>query len=194
VSCDGTPDNVIRAKRALGHGCFYKLGTGGFKASRILPWPDGNTPKCDCTGLVNWANEDDRLDYNTDKIVREATANRKLEEGPVRPIHPPGRYIKVVTGDVRPGDVVVYPSKFPKGKKRIPGHAGLMVTVVKYPAGATRKVKGKVVDISGQVDFEQSTVIHCSSSNSRKGDAIKITSAGLFDTAKTIFARRLPRG
>jgi cell wall-associated NlpC family hydrolase len=183
VSCDGTPDNVIRAKRTLGHGCFYKLGTGGFKAARVLPWPDGNKPKCDCTGLVNWANEDDRLDYNTDKIVREATANRKLEEGPVRPIHPPGRYIKVVTGDVRPGDVVVYPSKFPKGKKRIPGHAGIMVTVVKYP------------DSGNTVDFDKSTVIHCSSGNSRKyGDAIRITPAGLFDTAKTIFARRLPRG
>lgn len=176
VTVVATPDNVIRAKRALGHGCFYKLGTGGFKASRILPWPDGNKPKCDCTGLVNWANEDDRLDYNTDKIVREATDNRKAS----RPGAPTGRYIKVVTGDVRPGDVVVYPSKFPKGKKRIPGHAGIMVTVVKH--------------VDGTVDFDKSTVIHCSSGNSRKyGDAIRITPAGLFDTAKTIFSRRLPR-
>lgn len=159
------PTNLTRARTACGHGAKYKLGKGGFKPTLPHPWST-DEKLCDCSGFVAWCGGYARGPFNTDEIMRDSRRKPSARK----------RYAPVAPGDERPGDVVVYPSKWRKDGSRIPGHTGVMAQVVR----------------SAAVDFARSTVIHCSSGNSRRGDAVQLTSASVFATAKTIFVRPLP--
>jgi cell wall-associated NlpC family hydrolase len=44
---------VERARSAIGHGCIYALGRGGFSPKNQWPW--NSKLECDCSGFTSWA-------------------------------------------------------------------------------------------------------------------------------------------
>lgn len=45
-------NRLVRAKSAIGHGCRYKLGKGGFFPKSSVPWDE--KMHCDCSGFTAW--------------------------------------------------------------------------------------------------------------------------------------------
>ena len=109
---------VARARKALGGGCIYKLGKGGFTPTNPAPW--SKQMECDCSGFVSWCLGVSRktdnpwyVAYNggwfeTSAIVRDATS-------------PFGVFTEVARYDALPGDVLVWGDA---GGKQ--GHVGLV--------------------------------------------------------------------
>jgi cell wall-associated NlpC family hydrolase len=96
---------VSRARSAVGGGCIYRLGKGGFDPKAERPW--SKQMECDCSGFVSWCLGVSRKTNNpwyvkfnggwfeTSAIVRDA-------------LSPFGVFTKVDRQDARPGDVLVW--------------------------------------------------------------------------------------
>jgi hypothetical protein len=158
-----TPAEVLaRAQQAIGQGCVYRLGKGGYDPKQPYPW---STPAklCDCSGFAAWCLGASRKTdspwyktYNggwleTTAIVRDCGTNFGLFD--------PVAWLKA-----RPSDFVVYGDK--DGHQ---GHVGVIATV----------------NSLGPL-----TVIHCSSGNfKRAADAIQETAATPWVARNGIVAR-----
>ena len=96
---------VSRARSAVGGGCIYRLGKGGFDPKAERPW--SKQMECDCSGFVSWCLGVSRKTNNpwyvkfnggwfeTSAIVRDA-------------LSPFGVFTEVARYDARPGDVLVW--------------------------------------------------------------------------------------
>lgn len=96
---------VRRARSAIGGGCAYKLGKGGFNPQALAPW--NKQFQCDCSGFVSWALGVSRKTDNpwyvkwnggwfeTSAIVRDALSTF-------------GVFTEVARYDALPGDVLVW--------------------------------------------------------------------------------------
>lgn len=135
---------LTRARSALGRKTVYKLGGGGMNPLKPLD------RLCDCSGFVAWAIGIPRqLPPGTGPWLDTDAYAR----GSVKGI--PSFTTAVAAGDIRPGDLWVYPD-----------HAGK---------------QGHIAFIS-RVDGggAPTHVIHCSGSNSKAGDAVQETSPKAF--------------
>lgn len=112
---------LTRARSALGRSVEYKLGAGGRR-------PDADTPadkenRCDCSGFVAWSlGLDRKTDHpvyvkhnggwiNTDAIIHDTTQSTGLFVRLDRP---------------RVGALLVYGSTYENGKRKKPGHVGIV--------------------------------------------------------------------
>lgn len=155
---------VARARSAIGHGCKYKLGQGGMKPYRTVPWDDEQ--ECDCSGFFMWGFnlsrfQPERVWYDTTKIVADARA------GP-----PPGLFISVEWLEAQPGDGLAWPDRVSHDAEQQPkhheGHCGIVTEVGAGPL----------------------KVVHCSLGNWKKfSDAIQETDATIFASNRAIVAR-----
>jgi cell wall-associated NlpC family hydrolase len=96
---------VARARSAMGGGCIYRLGKGGFNPKSIAPW--SKQFECDCSGFASWCLGVHRKTDNpwyvqfnggwfeTSAIVRDA-------------LSPFGVFTEVARFDVAPGDLLVW--------------------------------------------------------------------------------------
>lgn len=109
---------VNRARSAVGGGCRYRLGKGGFNPTSPVPW--SKQFECDCSGFISWALGVSRKTDNpwyvqfnggwleTSAIVRDATS-------------PFGIFTEVARYDALPGDVLVWGDR--DGQQ---GHVGIV--------------------------------------------------------------------
>jgi hypothetical protein len=155
------PMILARAQSACGHATVYKLGAGGRDPDALHPGK-----LCDCSGYVAWVFRSPRKVpeigwIETSRIVRDATHDQRLFHRVSSPV---------------PGDVVVYGdwTDAETGRHR-QGHIGILSAVPNDVAGAASWWDGL-------------RVIHCSVSNSKRGDAIAETDARVF-RKRGIFAR-----
>lgn len=96
---------VDRARSAIGKGCIYRLGKGGYTPTNLVPW--SKQFECDCSGFVSWCLGVSRKTDNpwyvrfnggwleTSAIVRDATS-------------PFGVFTEVARYDALPGDLLVW--------------------------------------------------------------------------------------
>lgn len=144
---------LTRARSAIGKGCIYRLGKGGFAPGSTTPYLTIGTG-CDCSGFAAWCNKVSRLLTNvphyegfgnwfeTSALVRDARSSF-------------GFVTEVPWHAARPGMLLVWGDH--DGHQ---GHVGICSEV-----GADGPTKA----------------IHCSTGNLRAfGDAIAETSADLF--------------
>ncbi len=157
-----TAEQVIqRARSAIGHGCAYKLGMGGYNPSAVWPW--NSRGECDCTGFLAWCLG---LSRQTDNPWYEKMNGGWLESTAiVRDCATPYGFFDLVRWEQAAiGDVLAYPDR---GTKQ--GHVGIV----------------SAVDATGPTQ-----AIHCSSGNWRtREDAIQETGVGLWRLAEAIVAR-----
>ncbi len=158
-----TPDEIVaRARSAIGRPTVYKLGKGGRKPD--APHPADANGQCDCSGAVAWFLGLDR--YQPGKVSGDWLSTSSMVREATA-----GRLFRVVV-DPEPGDVVVYGDYVKDGIRR-QGHCGIVVAA---PAQCLPDVWSSI------------RVVHCSSGNSKRGDAIQETDAKVFK-ARGIFAR-----
>lgn len=153
---------LIRARKAIGHGCIYGLGKGGMKPNAGFPWDDEK--HCDCSGFVAWCLGVSR---KTDSPLYVPYLGHWLETTAVvrDAVSPFGMFEKVEWALAEIGDVLVY-GDHGGGQ----GHIGIV---------------SQVEEMAGPTD-----VIHCSKGESvRHGDAIAETSVGIFRQHGAIAAR-----
>lgn len=152
-----------RARSQIGK-LRYVLGKGGRDPEAKSP--GDATAACDCSGFVCWALGFDRhqpgfagYDWvSTDSMVAMVC----------RPDN--GWFVEVQTPE--PGDLVVYPSIYAKGKRVRVGHVGM--------------VSG------GSLPYESLRVIHCSAGNQRRtGKAVQETPATPWQGKGSLFLRPL---
>lgn len=151
---------LSRARSAAGKGVKYKLGAGGMFPAQPLPGNINN--ECDCSGFVCWA----------------LGISRKTD-------HP--LYVKFNGGWINT-DAMVHDAKKETGfLSQLPlPKPGCLIVFGKPPGAGKVGHVGIVtkVDSAGKV----LTVIHCSSGNWKKGDAIQETPPTVFNQPGTIFA------
>jgi len=152
-----------RARSAIGKKIKYEFGAGGMFPEN--PTPANISNRCDCSGYVCWClgisrktNDDLYVDYNGGWINTDAMVYDAN--------NPAGFFKKIETPKV--GALVVYPSNRPTRKC---GHVGI-ITEITSEDGVTVVKR----------------VLHCSSGNSKKGDAIAETPPDVFNKKSTIFA------
>jgi hypothetical protein len=152
-----------RARSAIGKNIIYEFGAGGMFPEN--PTPANFRNRCDCSGYVCWClgtsrktNDAFYLEYNGGWINTDAMVYDANESA--------GFFEKIETPRV--GALVVYPSNKPSLKC---GHVGI-ITEMSSEEGLTAIKK----------------VIHCSSGNSRRGDAIAETPPDVFNKKSTIYA------
>jgi hypothetical protein len=153
-----TPTQLIsRARTAAGKSVIYKLGQGGMNPVKAMPTNAKN--QCDCSGFVCWALGISRqTDHPLFKNFNGGWINTNAM---VFDATQSTGFFRPATLMV-PGVILVYPG----GKLHKVGHCGIVTKL--GPGGLP------------------STVIHCSSGNSKKGDAIQETSPAIFQTADTV--------
>ncbi len=150
---------VARAHSAIGYGTVYALGQGGKRADAPHPGHE-----CDCSGFIAWVFGTPRKVptsigwIETSRIAKDATGKRLL-------------FQRVY--DPEPGDIVVFGDWTDATGRRRQGHVGILSEV---PAE------------KGPFWWDGLRVIHCSSGNSKNGDAIAQTDAKVFRN-RAIFAR-----
>jgi cell wall-associated NlpC family hydrolase len=155
---------VSRARSAIGMGCAYGLGKGGFDPD--APMPFGRAKLCDCSGFVAWVfgvSRDLRGNprypkgvgwFETSNLVKDAQS-------------PWGDFDLVKWSDAKPGMIVVYGDSPPPARRQ--GHVGVVATV--GPNGPR-------------------TFVHCSTGNERKfGDSIYETQSAFMLERGAIAAR-----
>jgi len=153
-----TPNQLIaRARSAAAKNVVYKLGAGGMRPDKAMPTDANN--RCDCSGFVCWALG----------ISRQTTHPLYLNfNGGWINTNAMVNDAKESTGMFRPATLIV-PGVilvFASGGGHRVGHCGIVTKV-------------------GAAGMPE-TVIHCSSGNSRNGDAIQETPPTVFRTAGTI--------
>ena len=142
---------VERARSAAGFGTKYKLGKGGFNPASPHPW--SSLGECDCSGFIAWVLGISR--HTDNPWYRKQNGGWLETTAIVRDCGTPfGFFDKREWTQARPGDLIVYGDS---GGKQ--GHVGLITEV-----DATGPVKA----------------IHCSSGNSRGGDAIRETGVDIW--------------
>lgn len=118
---------VNRARSASGHGCQYRLGAGGMKPYRTVPWDDEQL--CDCSGFAMWAwglsRFQDPLWYGTTRLVSEAKG------------HHDGLFTGCAWELALPGDGLAWPERM-SDARTIHGHAGIVAEI--GPDGPTRVI------------------------------------------------------
>lgn len=109
---------VARALSAVGT-CTYSLGKGGRHPES--PTPGDAQGRLDCSGFASWClgldRKSDAIDggwISTDSIVRDATGKRRL-------------FRVVPAGQIRAGDLVVFPGRYVAGRRVAIGHVGVVV-------------------------------------------------------------------
>ena len=158
-------DVVDRARSAVGQGCRYVLGKGGFSPAAPHPW--SSQGDCDCSGFVSWCLGISRhtdnpwyASYNggwveTTAIVRDASG-------------PYGFFDAVDWKAAAPGMLIVYGDHVVDGVRR-QGHVGIV----------------SAVDQTGPF-----RAVHCSKGNDTKtGDAIRETDVQVWIKGGGIVAR-----
>ena len=162
-----TPEAAVeRARRAVGRGCLYGLGQGGFDPDAEWPW--GSKKLCDCSGFIAWCLGLNRhVDHpryapyygnwlETTAIVRDAKGRF-------------GFFDEVSPALAILGDLLVYGDRVNQDGTRRQGHIGIVSEV--GPSGPVK-------------------AIHCSKGNERHfGDAIHETDSGLWVAGGGILAR-----
>lgn len=153
---------VDRAHSAIGHGCKYRLGQGGMKPHRAVPWDDEQ--ECDCSGFFMWAFGLSRYQpevlgqkwFDTTRIV----ADGRSENGDF--------FGSPEWKDALPGDGVAWPDRM-SDNKVYQGHCGIVTEV--GPTGPA-------------------LVVHCSAGNwKNQSDAIQETNPGLFVNNRAVILR-----
>lgn len=118
---------VDRARSAVGHGAIYKLGQGGMKPYRAVPWDDEH--EIDCSGFAMWAwgisRFQDPLWYGTTRMVSEAKG------------HHDGLFIGCAWELALPGDGIAWPARM-SDERTIHGHCGIVSEI--GPDGPTRVI------------------------------------------------------
>lgn len=152
-----TPKQLIqRGRSVVGTGTRYKLGKGGMRPDSVKPADAHGF--CDCSGFVCWALG---ISRQTDHPLYMKFNGGWINTNAM--VHDAGE----VTGIFKPalvivpGVILVYPGK----GKRV-GHCGIVSEMGASPA-----------------DMK---IIHCSSGNSRRGDAIQETGPEVFGNPATI--------
>ncbi len=136
----------------------YELGAGGREPR--LAHPGGRSKKghpglwCDCSGFVSWCMGLDRYQkpawLNTDSLILDAKRHH--------------RWVREVL-DVQEGDLVIWPSTFKDGVRVRIGHTGI---VSKVP-----RITALLTDMFSEKWWALLRVIHCSSSNYKRGWILK---------------------
>lgn len=166
---------LARARSAIGHKIAYRLGAGGRDPYAATPavLVDGsnNTHGCDCSGFVAWALGVDR--YLPNASVPHMPNGKWLETTTLfnDARSPYGFVAEVPWQSAMMADLLVWPDR--AGKQ---GHVGIVSSVGAY-GDASRSSIGPM------------SVIHCSSGNWRKGDAIAETGVHVFLQNKAIVCR-----
>mgnify|MGYP000039905315 CR=1 FL=1 len=115
------PRAALAVDRALGAvgTCTYSLGKGGRHPES--PTPGDAQGRLDCSGFASWClgldRKSDAIDggwISTDSIVRDATGKRRL-------------FRVVPAGQIRAGDLVVFPGRYVAGRRVAIGHVGVVV-------------------------------------------------------------------
>jgi hypothetical protein len=154
---------LARARGAAGKGIKYKLGRGGMSPAAALPASHDNL--CDCSGYVSWCMGMSR--QTTHPLYVAFNSGWINTDAMVHDANAATGFIERIEG-AKVGCLIVY-GKNPKASV---GHVGI-VTAVKMSGGKTTATK----------------VIHCSSGNSAKGDAIAETGPEVFERIpQTIYA------
>jgi hypothetical protein len=152
-----------RAKSARGKKIRYKLSAGGMSPGN--PTPANINNECDCSGFVCWCLG---ICRKTDHPLYEKFNGGWINTDAI--VHdaktPFGYFEELTTPKV--GALVVYPRD---NAKDTCGHVGVITEIS----------AGTGVDAIA-------SVIHCSSGNSKRGDAIDITSPAVFKKSSTIIA------
>ena len=153
-----TPNQLIsRARSAAGKSVVYKLGAGGMKPDKLMPTDAHN--RCDCSGFVSWALG---ISRQTDHPLF---------------VNFNGGWINTnamvfdaaqVTGLFRPATLLM------------PG------VILVFPGGALHKVGHCGIVTRMAPNGMPAAVIHCSSGNSKRGDAIQETPPQVFQQPDTI--------
>lgn len=162
---------IARARSAIGKGCRYGLGHGGYNPASDHPWD--TEMRCDCSGFIAWVlrvsrhiehpwyKEQNGGWLETIAIVRDAKSTF-------------GFFTEVPPDMARAGDVIVYGDRKSEDGSTRQGHVGLISEV-----SATGPAKA----------------IHCSMGNERRsGDAIQETPSGFWINAGGIVARYADSG
>jgi hypothetical protein len=146
-----------RARAAIGRPTIYALGRGG--RDPLAQHPADENRRCDCSGFVAWVlgtprRVPDTIGWiETSRIVRDATVEGKLFHRLASPVA---------------GDLVGYGDYTDEATGlRRQGHVGILSVVSADVAGAASW-------------WDDLRVIHCSVTNSRRGDAIAETNARAF--------------
>lgn len=107
---------VNRAHSAVGHGCVYRLGHGGMKPYRTVPWDDEMF--CDCSGFACWclglSRFQDPVWLDTSRIWSLAGAGNDI-------------FTAADWKSAQAGDLLVYPDRTDTSGERQHGHVGLVV-------------------------------------------------------------------
>lgn len=157
---------ITRARSAIGRGCRYGLGKGGFWPGLDRPWD--NEMLCDCSGLVAWVLGVSR---HLEHPWYKAQNGGWLETSAImRDCGTPFGFFTEVPADMgRAGDLLVYGDRKNQDGTTRQGHVGIISEM-----GATGPAKA----------------VHCSRGNERRaGDAIQETASGLWLAAGGIVAR-----
>ena len=155
-------DALSRARSMLGKKTKYKLSAGGMLPAAASPVNVNG--ECDCSGFIAWVL---RMSRKTDHPAYVKFNGGWINTDAI--VHDAGHDIGFFSRiDVpRPGALVVYPARKKNGKT-IVGHVGIITSVA--ADGAIR-------------------VIHCSSTNSKNGDAIQETDDKVFKAnPKSVYA------
>jgi cell wall-associated NlpC family hydrolase len=153
-----TPAQLLaRARSASGKGVVYKLGAGGMKPGNLMPSDAQN--RCDCSGFVCWALQVSR---ETDHPLFVNFNGGWINTNAI--VHDASQS----TGLFRPAPLI------------IPG------VILVYPGGGTRKVGHCGIVTKLHSNGALALVIHCSSGNSNRGDAIQETPPDVFQIPETI--------
>ena len=154
---------IARARSASGRAIKYKLGKGG--ESGLSSLPADKNGQCDCSGFACWCLAMGRR--NNHPLYKKFNNGWINTDAIVYDAQNATGYFRKL--DVpAPGAFIVYPSPEPGVKV---GHVGLITEVT-------------VVDDK----VRPSKVIHCSSTNSKTGDAIRETDPSVFNRPSTVFA------
>ena len=118
-----TREHVVnRARSAIGHGCLYRLGQGGMKPHRTVPWDEEH--ECDCSGFAMWAlgvsRFQDPLWYDSTRIFNEARAGSAW-------------FTEVPWDKAQPGDLLVYPDRTGTDGVRRHGHVSVVTEASSGP-------------------------------------------------------------
>lgn len=143
---------VARARSAIGRPTRYVLGRGGRHPEAAHPADDQG--RLDCSGYVAWVLGRDR--HAPGQISGDWISTSSIYRDALGP-----RRLFAPSPTPEPGDLIVYPD-YRQGERRRQGHVGVLVEAP------------PVCDAGWH---QLARVIHCSSSASRRGDAIAETDA-----------------